>query len=264
MAGISSAGGELRLPIGQSPKSTRPVINQELQPVYNALHIANEYLSALRAELEGNDSQDPSVSMRFRFKFKSTAAVAISVGNIVCVSGNYVYKGVGSTGARVGAWTQSGGDGWNRSRAELGVAPTHFYVALTAAAAGQEIEVGVGPGVINVPGLACGQLIWGKDWRDIRAGRDANTNLNQLVSQNILNDGNLYTSNIIRTLSFTGGYYQSEGQLIGAGANPNWFGGLDYYTFFAFLHPVGIVIKNNYLLLFDYKYAPSPTYLVRT
>ena len=255
MAGISSAGGELKLPIGESPRSIRPDINRELQSVYNALHISNAYLTALREEFEGSDAQDPAESLKFRRTYTGVAGAAIQAGNVCCAIGNAIYPGVGTTSPS-GTSAQPALQLWHRSfprytglRSDFGLRELQFNVALEAAAPGAPVKVGIGPGVIRVPGTICGQLLWAREALGLVA-RASTVNGGPfglfLFDRPVVGDGALFTSNP------TGA---SDGQAWERVNLPGYpFQSGDWaYRGSSYFHPVAICIRNDYVYFFDYK-----------
>lgn len=255
MAQLGSAGGQLKLPIGQSPRAISPDINRELQAIYNALHISNEYLTALREEIEGNDDQDPSQSLKFRRTFWSTAGTTIKAGDVCCAIGDRIFPGVGTTPA-AGASNQPALQLWHRTyprytglRSDFGLRITHILVALTDADPAQPVKVGSGPGVIRVPGILCGQLIWAQAALGLVA-RASTINGGPfglfLVEQPVLGVGLVYTSNPrgdSAGVPWEGvpmaGYPFESGSWVYRGS-----------TYF---YPVGIAIRNDYILFNDFK-----------
>lgn len=257
MAGISSAGGELKLPIGESPRSIRPDINRELQSVYNALHISNAYLTALREEFEGSDAQDPSESLKFRRTFVGIAGNAIKEGDLCCVIGNRVRPGVGTAFYRniIDVPPPYVRLNFNLTglRSDVGERFTHVFVALSAAAAGAQVTVGVGPGVIRVPGIKCGALVWGKSSRG-SVGFGGTTNNDPIYysvnSRPFTADGAIYASNNRRNESVGDLSFPSEGVRL-----PGYptFSGTNSTMGVAYFFPVGICIRDDYVLISDFK-----------
>lgn len=257
MAGISSAGGELKLPIGESPRAISPEINRELQSVYNALHISNAYLTALRQEIEGSDSQDPAQSLRFRRTFKAIAGSTLKPGDLCCTLGNFVYAGVGTvfTSGIINLPPPYVRLNFNYTgtRGSVGERFTHVYVALTDAAPGAEVEVGVGPGVIQVDGIKCGSLVWGKSAQgSVGYGGTANGDpiYYTVSSRPLQHDGNVYAANNPRTEAVGSLTFAAEG--IRVAGQPT-FSGTSSTAGVVYFHPVGICIRDNYVLITDYK-----------
>lgn len=257
MAGISSAGGELKLPIGESPRSIRPDINREMQSVYNALHISNAYLTALREDIEGSDAQDPSESLRFRRTFVGIAGNALKEGDLCCSIGNRIYAGVGT------AFSRSIIDvpppyvrlNFNLTglRSDVGERFRHVFVALSEAGAGAPVTVGVGPGVIKVPGIKCGSLVWGKSSRG-SVGFGGTTNKDPLYysvsSRPFTGDGAIYANNNRRNVTVGDISQPAEGVRL-----PGYptFSGTNSTIGVAYFFPVGVCIKDDYVLISDFK-----------
>lgn len=255
MAQLGSAGAQLKLPIGQSPRSITPEINRELQAIYNALHISNEYLMALREEIEGTDAQDPSQSLKFRRTFWSTAGTTIKAGDVCCVIGNRIFPGVGTTSA-AGTSSQPALQLWHRSnprytglRTDFGLRITHILVALTDASPAQPVQVASGPGVIRVPGVKCGQLIWAQAALGLVA-RASTVNGGPfglfLFEQPVLGVGLIYTVNP------TG----SSGDMPWEGVPISGYpfeSGTWVYRGSVYFYPVAVCIRDDYILFNDFK-----------
>lgn len=259
MTGISSAGGELKLPIGQSPRAIEVNINRELQKVYNAIHTTNGYLTALREEFEGTDSQDPSQSLKFRRLFWGDAGAKLSAGDVCCTIGNKVYPGVG-TNDPLAESTNPGLSLWHRYypfytglRSDFNLKALQFFIALTDAEEGERVKVGVGPGVVKIEGIECGTLVWALGAQGIVA-RANTTNGGPLglflVDRPLYNNGSMFANNITGTqisgtdtIYFEGirlsGYPNESGEWVYRGTN--------------YFYPIGICIKDDYVLISDHK-----------
>lgn len=134
-----------RLPLLQSPE--QPELYEELVQMYNAIHLLNQYLDRLRTTAEGGggSEQDPDISAGFTRFFVMKALQPITKGNIISPN-------VGSDGYVNGTLANSLGSG---------ALALNTGVALTDAAVGQDVRIGVGPAVIKVPGALPGQQLWG-------------------------------------------------------------------------------------------------------
>lgn len=250
MAGIN-------LHLSVSPIYQNPRYSYELQSVYNSLHTLNAYAGALKNAIGnggGNsevvDGEDPNISLPFVTSFWATALQAITPGAIISNLNGGMVNGVLSS-EPFPVFVDSGSTiGSTGSRRLLGVVPLEFFIAITAAAPGEKVQVGVGPGITKVNGAKCGKIIWAVDSRSIYSERRANT-VDQIVRRrDILNNGGLYLNNIIGRYAFaSGGGYNWEGfwtQSPGHSGNQ--------YTYNrAYLYPVGICIKDDYVLFSDYK-----------
>lgn len=262
MADIGAVGSPIRLPIGQSPLTRNPQLNGEFQEVYNAIHILNGYLQALRTEFEGNDTNTPAQNLPFRKRFKATALQTISVGAVVCCVQGGIVNGVLApvtivpNNAYFFNYAAPGG------RESWGMLPQHYFIAMTAAAPGEEVEVGVGSGVIEVTGVKCGQLVWASDcqWLTYARGQiNANSGQTSIVSRAFVGDGSLYLSNPLYTEAYIDARALWEG--IPQPGYPYRDGDWKYCGQ-RFLHPVGIGIQDNFVMIRDFVhdqnyFAPS-------
>lgn len=258
MAGmIGTAGTPINIRLGQVPNIKDPALNNEFQQIYNALNLLSQYMAVLRENLESAPGQTPSESVRFRRKFWATALQPITVGAVVSaygtgivngVSANLPFSSVGDSGVTIGS---------TGNRDMFGVRPQEFFIALTAAAEGELVNVGVGPGVIAVTGAKCGNLVWGVAALSCLTHRDANTFTQFSSPGHLVNNGGLYLANITGKYTFpTGGGYNWEGFWMPGYPNNN--GGTYYYDR-AFLYPIGVCVSDGFVLFSDYKRSdPAP------
>lgn len=148
---MSSTGGyrsPVNLGLGRVPKNTDPEIFDELTEVYNSIHLLASYMDALRLSLAGGGAgQNPFETMPFTRFFVGPALQTITAGQVVCpanIGGNNgIVKGaLASTYASTAPECNFAG------------------IALNDAAIGQNVRVGVGPGVFELPGLPSGAIVW--------------------------------------------------------------------------------------------------------
>lgn len=258
---IGRAGSTLNIRLGQSPAIKDPQLNQEMQLVYNSLHLLSQYMAVLRENLESAPGQTPSESLRFRRRFWAVAGQAIAVGAVVSSHNDLIVNGVeaklpfssvGDSGVTIGS---------TGTRSMFGVTPRGFYIALTAANPGELVQLGVGPGVLAVAGAKCGQLVWGVAALSCLTHRDANT-FDQFTSPgDLVGNGGLYLANITGKYTFpTGGGYNWEGYWLPG--YPNNSGGTYYYNR-AFLYPIGVGVSDGFVMFSDYKRSdPLPVTFV--
>jgi hypothetical protein len=167
----SSIGGyssPVDLGLGQTPQTTDPILFNEFTEVYNAIHILNQYLDNLRLVAEGGSGAGtaPSDSMPFNRFYTGTALVNISVGQPVSPSPT-------ANGMLLGALASS---------LAISTPNSNFCgIALTSAVAGTTFRVGIGPAIIQFPGLLSGQLLWAYSSR--------------ATNGNVFGDSGLYTGN---------------------------------------------------------------------
>lgn len=167
----SSIGGytsPVDLGLGQTPQTTDPILFNEFTEVYNAIHILNQYLDNLRLVAEGGSGAGtaPSDSMPFNRFYTGIAGVNISVGQPVSPNplNNNMILGALANDKTI-------------------TTPSSNFcgVALTSAVAGASFRVGIGPAIIQFPGLLSGQLLWAYGA--------------QATNGNIFGDSGLYTGN---------------------------------------------------------------------
>lgn len=147
IASITGYRSPVNLGIGRIPLTTDPELYDEFTGIYNAIHLLNQYLDRLRtgAEGGGGSEQDPDISAGFTRFFTMKALQDMVTGDIISpkVGSDGYVKGVLANGLAAGALALNTG------------------VALSDAAIGQDVRIGVGPAVIKVPGAVAGRRLWG-------------------------------------------------------------------------------------------------------
>lgn len=257
---IGQAGSALNLRLGQVPSTQNPNYFTEFQLIYNALHLLGQYMDVLRDNLESQPNQVPSESLRFRRLFWAPAAQVIVKGAIVSPAGGGIVNGVLSNEVRNGISNEIndtiGGSG---NRATWGVAQRTWGVALTDAAIGELVQVGIGPGVTQITGAKCGQLIWGVDSRAVLSQRPANDAGNIYTGRSLVGNGSVYLNNITNTHFFGPG----AGSVHFEGYNSPGFpfnSGGSYFSSNIYLYPIGVCVLDGYVLLYDYKRSDTGPY----
>lgn len=259
MAKISGAGSSLDIRLGQFPKTKVPELNRELQPIYASIHILSQYLDILRDSFEGDDSQDPSETLRFRRIFYATAGQNITAGAICCpIGSNQVVNGViadptnfsyddtgafplGITGTR-GMWG-------------LQIQPV-FYIALETVNAGQQVKLGIPVGVLKLPGAVCGQIVFAAGYKGIGTHRNSGSPTEVITNLPFVGNGSLYLSNPVYRYQQVGAYRNYEGYwIVPPGTN-------DFLR--NYFYPVAICIKDDFVLFNDRLLWPIPPAVVIT
>lgn len=252
---IGKAGTPLDIKLGESPNISNSIEAVEFQQVYNALHLLSGYMALLRENLESSDGQTPAESVRFRRAFWSVAGQDITAGAVVSCFNGAVFNGVYSRNPPIGGYDDSAvtlGSTGNRTLFKL--IPISFGIALTSAAIGESVRVGIGPGILQFTGAKSGQIIWAVDAQSVYTERQANASI-QVYSgvRRLVNNGGVYLQNVttqyyLPNPLFT--YYNWEGYWLPG--YPNNTGGTYQYDR-AFLYPVGICVIDNYIMFSDYK-----------
>lgn len=259
---IGQAGSILNLRLGQNPSIQNPRYATEFQLIYNALHLLGQYMDVLRTNLESAPGQTPSESVRFRRTFWSTALQPITLGSIVSSYPGGVVNGVASGPLKSTSTDQIeeqvGGTG---NRRAWGLESQMFGIALTDAAIGEPVQVGIGPGITQVTGSKSGQLIWGVDSLSVNSRRQANTAGNFYTGRSLVGNGGVYLNNITSRHVFVGGYVNHEGY--NASGYPFNSGGY-YYSSNIYLYPIGVCVVDGYVLFKDYVRSDSLPFLVIT
>lgn len=247
---IGRAGSALNIRLGQSPDIKDAGLNYEMQLIYNSLHLLSQYMAVLRENLESAPGQNPAQSVRFRRTFWATALQDIVVGAVVSSYGTGIVNGVAATLPLPVISDPAQTVNSTGSRRRFGVVQQQSFIALTAATAGQLVEVGVGPGIIQVANSKCGQIVWGVAALTCDSYRGANE-FNQFTTPGVLvNNGGLYLANILGRIEVPAVWYNWEGYWLPG--YPNNSGGTYYYRR-AFLYPIGICVTDGFVLFSDYK-----------
>lgn len=151
MAGIRSYNSPVEVGIGRTPRTQDPVLFGEMVDVYNAIHSLLANLDKVSAIIGGGNagSSDPLESMPFIRFYAHTALQPIVLGDLICPASinndNGVVKGALLSSTLFGSPRLSRFAG----------------IALTSANVGELVRVGVGPAAVEVPGILCGQTVWG-------------------------------------------------------------------------------------------------------
>jgi hypothetical protein len=259
---IGQAGSVLNLRLGQNPSIQNPRYTTEFQLIYNALHLLGQYMDVLRRNLESAPGQTPSESVRFRKTYWAEALQPITLGSVVSGFAGGIINGVASSDVKYSPSfqieEQVGGTG---NRRTWGIEAQMFGIALTDAAIGEMVQVGIGPGITQVTGSKCGQLIWGVDSRSVNSQRAANTAGNYFTGRTPVGNGGVYLNNIITQWYTTGGYVNHEGY--NAPGYPFNSGG-NYYSSNIYLYPIGVCVFDGFVLFKDYVRSDSLPFLVIT
>lgn len=254
---IGQAGSDLDLRLGLSPTIQDSKYATEFQLIYNALHLLGEYMDVLRANLESTPGQTPSESVRFRRTFFAPALQSIAAGSIVSPVAGGIVNGVLSSEPKVSSYTDSAPLGASTTnRATLGVDLRMFGVALTNASPGELVQVGIGPGITQVTGAVCGQLVWAADSRSIRSVAPSASPTRTFVGRDLVGNGGVYLSNITGSSPVTGATYHWEGYWLPGYPQVNPTGGTSVYNS-AYLYPIGVCVIDGYVMFSDYKRSDS-------
>lgn len=247
---IGRAGSSLNIRLGQSPDIKEPSLNYEFQQVFNSLHLLSQYMDVLRENLESAPGQTPAESVRFRRKYWAPALQNIALGAVVSAYGGGIVNGVATSYPATSLADPAITIGSTGSRRRFGTVQQQFMISTSAASAGQLVQIGVGPGILQVAGAKCGQIVWGVAALSIDTYRDANSVAQFLYGQTLINNGGIYLSNITARFDFTGGWYQWEGFWL-PGYPENASGTFRYKR--AFLYPIGVCVSDGYVIFSDYK-----------
>lgn len=148
MAEMGGYRSPVDIGLGRMSNVQDPELFGEFTDIYNSIHLLNAYLDRLRLLAEGGGSgQAPSATMPFNRFFVGAALQDIAIGDTVAPSGI-----TGENGILKGALPHI-----VNSSAPL----CNFCgIALTAALAGEDLRVGVGPAILEVPGATGGSYVW--------------------------------------------------------------------------------------------------------
>ncbi|MNC32574.1 hypothetical protein D3C75_809360 [compost metagenome] len=247
---IGTAGSDINIRLSQSPDIKDPKLNYEFQTIYNSLHLLSQYLNTLKDNLESAPGQNPAESVRFRRRFWAVALQNIAVGAVCSASGDGVVNGIATNLPATGVVDPAVTVGSTGSRRRFGMVPNQFFIALTEATAGQLVQLGVGPGILELAGAKCGQTVWGVGAVSVKSYRDANTVPQYTIAGDLVGNGGLYLQNIVGRFNVPAVWYQWEGYWLPGFPTNN--GGTYFYNR-AFLYPIGICVLDGFVLFADYK-----------
>ncbi|MND22539.1 hypothetical protein D3C81_934860 [compost metagenome] len=169
MASITGYSSPVDLGLGRVPMSTDPENFDELVDIYNAIHLLNQYLDRLRTSADGGGSgQNPAETMPFNRFFVAPALQVITAGMIISPSAITGQNGI-VRGALAHVYTST--------TPECNLA----CVALNDAAIGEDVRVGVGPAVLEIPGAVQGAYMYAYAQRAVNGA--------------LANNGTLYLNN---------------------------------------------------------------------
>lgn len=258
---LGTAGSKLNIRLGQSPNIKDPALNYEMQLVYNSLQLLSQYMAALRENLESAPGQTPSESVRFRRRFWAIALQDIAVGAVVSSYGTGVINGIATNLPATVVTDPDVTRGSTGSRTRFELVQQQFFIAVTAATAGQLVQVGAGPGVLQVAGAKCGQIVWGVGAISVDSYRNGGAVEQYTTPGTPVGNGGLYLNNIVGTDVLPGGIiYHWEGYWLPG--YPDVSNSFSRYSR-AFLYPIGICVSDEFVLFSDYKRSdPLPDKII--
>lgn len=128
--------------LGRMPKMQDPVLYPEMVEIYNAIHTLNSYVDVVREGSEiGKKGETLDKQMPFKSGYWGIAYHDLKAGDQVCYTADGIRKGVQMRSS---------------SRTTL-----NWGIALNDAKEGEEVQMGVPPAVINVPGVKLNEVIHG-------------------------------------------------------------------------------------------------------
>lgn len=150
MANIGGYSSPVDLGLGQVPITTEPELFEEFTGIYNAIHLLNASLDSIRSSAgtgtgPSRPEDTPDVNMPFTRFFTAVALRPIVKGNPICPF-------FGSNGFVNGALANNPAD----------TAPNSNFctIALSDAAVGVYVRVGIGPAIVPMAGIRAGQRAW--------------------------------------------------------------------------------------------------------
>lgn len=217
---------DIDLKLGETPKTTDPAIFPDMLEIYSAIHILGQWVNAVKdIGNSGGPEKAPWDAMPFRDWFYAEAARDITRGSVVTAVGSSRFRAKApGTQARPegpyftveGIVNGAAGEGIPYESTiqfggtfPLGGGVTGF--AMKDAAAGELVQVGIGPAIVNVEGIKFGQSVFA-----LAAYRNPIQPF-QGYWVELINDGGLVT------LQEGGGHYAFPSELIcvGKGVAPD-------------------------------------------
>lgn len=159
-----SYSSKIDLRLSEVPKTANTEIFADLVDVYNAIHILGQYTNVLIGGDNSEDSGDTSEQLPFKQSFWVKAAVAISSGQVITVTDSGAYLGCNQVGPTLGASGDIYNPGW-RTVSSGGL--SHVWgIALSDAAPGERVRVGIGSAILKIPGVSAGSILYGASMYD--------------------------------------------------------------------------------------------------
>jgi len=164
MSALGGYASPVDIGLGQTPLTTDPELFNEFTEIYNAIHILNSSLDQVRSSAGtggGGGSTAPGTppdkSMPFTRFFTAVALVDIVKGQPICPASTGGLNGMVSGALADPPELPSSG-----IPIKSGTTPTSNFctVALTDAAVGVYVRVGIGPAIVAFEGIVSGQLLW--------------------------------------------------------------------------------------------------------
>lgn len=217
--------GSTNLLLGQTPDLPKdsPYL-REFQGIYNALHILNQYFTLLAENIGGTGGSNPAEEVTFRRFIYGEAKQKITAGSVVAPYLNGFVNGCLKTLF------------YDTGPIQPARPPESRFagLAIEDAEIGEQVKVGIGPAIIKLTGVKCGQLVWAVGSTSERVHlKTPNTHLE---GQDLVGNGGLY----LTTLKY---------QLPGYPQILNFRERIDNNAYGV---PIGIAVANDYVLFNGY------------
>lgn len=226
---------DIDLKISESPKTNDPALFPDMVDIYNALHILAQWVNQVvkqSGQGSGDETTPPWEAMTFDKWFYAPAAVDVTKGSIVTPFYSKVVRdypgGPNRTvnGIILGAGAKYSEDGLESSRYNTRNNKGISCIAMNDAAAGELVQCGTGPAILEVPGLKMGQPVVAK--KGVTAAEGFFGGGWQILN----NDGQIYIL-------------------------PTSGSGIEWESYI----PVGVGIANDAAMMFPAGYMDTQTYL---
>lgn len=152
-----------------SPSSEVKKDYAEFQEIHNALHTLAYYLKYIRTGMVSSDSKKPDASVPFTRFLQATAAEKIEEGSVCSPMEDGWRNGFAASDLAI--------IGQGRLSYNAGRTLRFAGLALESAEIGETFTVGVGPAIINVTGVKCGNPVYAQSAKTVTfyIDRDDNT-----------------------------------------------------------------------------------------
>lgn len=158
---------DIDLKIGEIPKTTDPALFPDMVEIYNALHILGQWVNAVQKGAGSGDANTPPwEAMPFRNFFYVQAARDITSGNVVTIV-DYEFFGTQNSHYSLAGVINGAYGGGLIANTNPSVS---FYsyprqgsitgLAMSDAAPGELVKVGVGPAIIKMDGIRMGEPVY--------------------------------------------------------------------------------------------------------
>lgn len=151
--------------LGEQPKTTNPDVFGDMVDIVNAIHILAQWVSSVLPGGGGGSGVPPAEAMRFLRSFQMPALVDITAGDLITVFDARTWLDFGIQPSEFPFPADhpgviKGGGGRLEWAGQIRGGITGF--ALNGTTAGNMVDIGIGPAIVNVQGAKAGLLAFAR------------------------------------------------------------------------------------------------------